>query len=107
MRIVAEHALDLSYSDEKVRARIYEPVLEPDGSTWTSVIEIGAPFSCRHWACGASSLQALILAMKHLSIRLYAVDGYRERKLGWKGQFGGDLGLPAVEVFLNDAPYPF
>lgn len=107
MRIVAEHALDLSYSDEKVWARIYEPVLDPDGSTWASAIEISAPLSRRHSVCGASSLQALILAMKVLSIELYAVHGYREKKLGWKGQFGGDLGLPAVDVFLNDAPYQF
>lgn len=42
-----------------------------------------------------------------MSIILYASTVYRDKELGWNGQFGGDLGLPAVDVFLNAAPYPF
>ena len=42
-----------------------------------------------------------------LSITLYASGFYRRKELGWNGRFGGDLGVPAVEVFLDEAPYPF
>jgi hypothetical protein len=106
MQIVAEQAFDLSYSEEKVRARIFEPVLEPDG-VWASLVEIDAPLNVRMAAYGENSLQALTLAVKLLSIKLYSVGGYEAKMLGWKGEFGGDLGVPAPNDYLDFAPYPF
>jgi hypothetical protein len=107
VRVVAEQVFDLSFSDEKVCARLYEPVLEPDGCTWSCRVELDERFAGPPKAYGATSLQALELGLKMLSIILYASTVYRRKELGWNGQFGGDLGVPAVSVFLNDAPYPF
>lgn len=106
MQVVAEQAFDLSFSDEKVWARVYKPVLEPDG-VWASLVEIDAPFNFQMSAYGENSLQALTLAVKLMSITLYSAGGYRNKKLGWKGQFGGDLGVPAPHGYLDFAPYPF
>jgi hypothetical protein len=106
-RVVAEQALDLLNTEQKVRARLYEPVLEADGYTWSCRFEIDGRSSGLEQAYGATSLQALLLGLKLLSITLYASHVYRWRELGLNGQFGGDLGVPAVEAFLDDAPYPF
>ena len=106
MQVVAEQAFDIFESDGKMRARIYEPVQEPDG-VWASLVEIDAPMNRRMSAYGAHSLQALTLAVKMLSSMLYSVGGYRSKHLGWKGEFGGDLGVPAPHSYLDFAPYPF
>lgn len=106
MRVVGEHEFDLLHSDAKVRARVYEPVPEAGGS-WTSYVVIDAPFSCSWEAGGATSLEALIAELRILSILVYSAKGYERGKLGWKGTFGGDLGLPATHLFLDVAPYPF
>lgn len=106
MQVVAERAFDLSFSDEKVWARIYEPVQESDG-VWASLVEIDAPFNFSLSAYGEDSLQALTLAVKLLSSKLYSAGGYANGKLGWKGVFGGDLGVPAPGSYLDFAPYPF
>lgn len=107
MRVVAEQAFDLSFSDEKVWARLYEPVLEPDGCTWSCRVELDKRFGGPPKAYGGSSLQALELGVKMLSIILYSSTVYRRKDLGFNGRFGGDLGVPAVDVFLDEAPYPF
>lgn len=107
MTVVAEHLLDLSFSDEKVRARIHEPV-QVSSDVWTSLIEIGPPFNYRLDVYGEDSLQALTLAVSVVSITLYSAGGYRYAKeLGWNGVFGGDLGLPAPESYQDFAPYRF
>lgn len=85
---------------------MFEPVLESDGS-WISYVVIDAPFACSWPAGGTTSLQALISALKILSILVYSAEGYKQGKLGWKGEFSGDLGLPAMHLFQDDAPYPF
>jgi hypothetical protein len=55
----------------------------------------------------ASSLQALVLAIKTLSAYLYGSDLYKRDELGIHGKFGGDLSIPATRLFLEAAPYPF
>lgn len=106
MPVVADQTFDLSFTDEKVVARIYEPVREPDG-VWASLVEIDAPFDFSLSAYGENSLQALTLAVKMLSSTLYSAGGYANKKLGWNGEFGGDLGVPAPGSYLDFAPYPF
>lgn len=106
MQVVAEQAFDISDPDGRMGARIYAPVLEPEG-VWASLVEIDAPMNVRMSAYGAHSLQALTLAVKLLSIKLYSVGGYANKHLGWKGAFGGDLGVPAPENYHEFAPYPF
>jgi len=107
MKVVAEHTFDLRNADEPVRARIYEPAPEPDGNSWTAWVEIDAPFACRWPAGGVSNLQALIMALKLLSILVYGAQGYRDGKLGRSGRFGGDLGFPAFHLYLDESPFPF
>lgn len=106
MQIVAEQTFDIYNSDEKMRAWIYARMQEPDG-VWASLVEIDAPMNVRMSAYGEDSLQALTLAVKLMSIKLYSVGGYREKLLGWNGVFGGDLGVPAPGSYLDFAPYPF
>lgn len=105
--MVAEESFDLADADRKVGARLYEPVLEPDGRSWTAWVEIDAPFSCRRPAGGETSLEALVMGLRLLSILLYGAEGYRLGKLGRNGAFGGSLGLPAYHLYLEEAPYPF
>ena len=70
-------------------------------------MEIDSPFSCRWPAGGVTSLQALVMALRLLSILVYGAEGYREGMLGRAGRFGADLGLPAYHLYLNEAPYQF
>ena len=82
-------------------------MLDPDDGTWTAHVEIDAPFSCCWPAGGDTSLEALAMALRLLSILLYGAEGYRQGKLGRAGRFGADLGLPAYHLYLNEAPYRF
>ncbi len=107
MRVVAEQTFDRSFSDEKIRARLYEPVLDEDGFTWTCRIEIDGRHEGPQASYGATSLQALELGVKMLSIILYSSPIYRRKELGFDGEFGGYLGVPAVNAFLREAPFPF
>lgn len=106
MQVIAEQSFEISGADEKMWARIYAPVQEPDG-VWASLVEIDAPMNRRMSAYGEDSLQALTLAVSMLSSMLYSVEGYRNKHLGWRGVFGGDLGVPAPHSYLDFAPYPF
>ncbi len=45
--------------------------------------------------------------MRTLSAYLYGSDLYKRGELGVHGEFGGNLSIPAMHLFLNDAPYPF
>ena len=87
MRVVAEHALDLRDSDQAVRARVYEPVREPDGDSWTAWVEIGAPFSCRWPAGGVTDLQALIMALR-LCSQSWSTAPRAIRKGSWAATAG-------------------
>lgn len=107
MRVFAEQAFDLSDSGEKCGVRVYEPLLEPDGFTWFCLVEMDEPFFRRAPMYGASSLQAVTLSLKLLSMWLYSSEQYGRQEIGWNGQFGGDLGLPAIHQYLDIAPYPF
>lgn len=95
MQVVAEQAFDIRGSDEKMRARIYEPAQEPDG-VWASLVEIDAPMNRRMSVYGEHSLQALTLAVTILSSMLYSVEGYRSKHLGWRGSFG-----PAISISMS------
>lgn len=87
-------------------ARIYEPQVDPDG-VWACFAHIDEPLSWHAPAYGGSALEAVTLALKLLSMWLYSSAEYARKEIGWKGQFGGDLGLPAIHQYLDIAPYPF
>lgn len=106
MRVFAEQVFDLAGSKRKMVARIYEPQVEPDG-VWTCLAEIDEPLSWRAPMYGGSSLQAVTLALKLLSMWLYSSEAYARKEIGWRGRFGEDLGLPAIHQHLDEAPYPF
>jgi len=103
MTIIAELALDFADSGDAVPVRLFAP--EKRERSWVCRYEIADPID--HCLDGESSLQALALAMKALSAALYGSAAYSSGKLGLYGQFGGYLGIPAPNVFLDEAPYPF
>lgn len=101
-RVIAQHALDLSYSDRKVWATVYEPVLAPDGYTWGCRITVGEPFDIDLTFYQVTGFLALMASLRILSMELY-----RKKELGFKDKFGGDLGIPAVKYSSHVAPYSF
>jgi hypothetical protein len=107
MKIVAEQAFDLSYCDQKVWARIYEPFLKPDGVTWACRIDVGEPVGAGHLVCGETSLQALSDALRYLTVHLYTSRLWENKQLGAHGVFGGDLGIPAMNYAHLKGRFPF
>ena len=45
--------------------------------------------------------------LKSLSSNLYGSEVYSCGQLGIYGEFGGDLTIPATNLFLDIAPFPF
>jgi hypothetical protein len=105
MTAIAELTLDLVGASEGVSVRLFAP--ERSEKHWACRFEIGPPFAYGREIYGESSLQALALALKGLSATLYGSAEYRAGKLGVYGEFKGYLGVPAPNVFLGEAPYPF
>jgi hypothetical protein len=107
MRLIAEEAYDLSYTQDKMRVRLYEPEKDLEHDTWFCSFQIDEPFNVDRKIYGASSLQALCLALQTLSANLYGSTLYKNKELGVDGVFGGNLFIPASHMFLDRAPYPF
>ena len=107
MAVIAEQWLDQLGSDEKVAVRLHAPYHSKERKSWVCRFEIGDPVDYALDICGESGLQALALALKALSASLYSSDLYRRGALGPFGAFGGYLGIPAPQVFLDEAPFPF
>ena len=87
--------------------RIFQPKRDPEHQAWTCVFEIDEPIEVRREIHGESSVQALVLALKTASAYLYGSGLYKNKQIGIYGEFGGRLPLPATEMFLDIAPYPF
>lgn len=107
MAPIAEVAFDLSYTEEKMWARIYPPEQQATREEWSCSFEIDAPISIQRTIYGVSSLQALVLALKTMALHIYGSDAYRAQQLGIDGEFGGNLSIPAPAVLLDIAPFPF
>lgn len=107
MIVIAELPLELAGSKEHLTARLFAPEKLDDGPGWRCRYEIGEPIGCGRDIYGEWSLQALSLAIKNLSSDLYGSDEYKDGRLGVAGEYGGYLGIPAPNVFLDQAPYPF
>lgn len=71
MTPIAEIALDLSYTDTKVWARVYAPARTASDEEWSCSFEISEPLAVERTIYGGSSLQALMLALKTMSSYLY------------------------------------
>jgi hypothetical protein len=104
---IAAVEFDLSYTIAKMGVRLFAPTWNAEDGLWSCVFEIDDPINLEREIFGASSLQALILAIKTLSAYLYGSDLYKRAELGIHGKFGGDLFIPATQPFLEAAPYPF
>lgn len=104
---IATTDLDLSYTTEKMAVRVFAPERNTELSTWSCTFEIGDPINVKREIHGVSTLQALFLAMKTLSVYLYGSDLYKKGELGIHGKFGGSLSIPAPKELLATAPYPF
>ncbi len=107
MSPIAEIALDLSYTDTKVWARVYAPMRAASDEEWSCSFEISEPLAIERTIYGGSSLQALMLALKAMSSYLYGSEAYEKKQLGIGGEFGGNLSIPAPSIFLDAAPFPF
>lgn len=107
MAEIAAFELDLSYTAEKVSVRLFAPEWDEEQKTWACKFEISEPIKMERSIYGVSSLQALILGAKTLSAYLYGSDLYKNGELGIYGQFGGSLSIPAPQVMLDRAPFPF
>jgi len=104
---IAEVVFDLSYTEDKMGARVYLPEREQTSEDWSCSFEIDGPISVRRTIFGVSSLQALMLALKTMAAYLYGSDLYKRGELGIYGRFGGSLSIPAPKEMLDIAPYPF
>ena len=105
MTVIAEQGLDRQGSDEKVMVRLHAPYASEARKCWVCRFEIGEPVAHAMDIYGETGLQAL--ALSSLSAALYGSDLYRRGGLGAFGAFGGYLGVPAPQVFLDEGPYPF
>lgn len=106
MTLIAELELELSYSEQRMGVRLHGPERERD-DLWFCRFEIDEPLAMDRKIYGVSTMQALVLALKTISINLYGSDLYKRGELGLHGDFGGDLSIPAHSVFLENAPFPF
>jgi hypothetical protein len=104
---IAEVVFDLSYSDEKMGARIFAPERVQSSEDWSCTFEIDAPVAVRRTIYGVSSMQALMLGLKTMSAYLYGSEAYQNKHVGIYGEFGGDLSVPAPSILLDIAPFPF
>jgi hypothetical protein len=107
MSEIAAVEFDLSYTAAKMGVRVFAPEWNAELEMWSCTFEIDDPIALRRDIRGISSLQALLLAMKTLSAYLYGSDLYKRGELGVYGQFGGSLSIPAPQVLLDSAPFPF
>lgn len=107
MTVIAEHSLDISGAHEKGIVRVYAPRQHDGAGAWICRFEIDGGIEAALNVEGETSLQALSLALKGLAAVLYGSDLYRSGRLGLFGDFGGYLGVPAPNVFLDEAPFPF
>lgn len=107
MNVIADLDLDLADTSDKVTVKLFAPEVREKTQSWVCHFEIGEPISKSLDVHGASSLQAIALALKGISAILYSTDLYRSGKLGVFGEFGGYLSIPAPNFFLDEAPYPF
>jgi hypothetical protein len=107
MRPIAEIAFDLAHTPDKMAVRLYAPEPVPESEEWACRFEIDEPLALRRTVYGVCSFQALVLALKSLSANLYGSDYYLKGELGLDGEFGGNLSIPAPQIFLDRAPYPF
>jgi len=107
MLLIAELEFDLSYSEKKMSLRIFQPTRNLELGTWTCAFEIDDPLGVRREIHGESSFQSLMLCLKTASAYLYGSQIYKDGQVGVYGTFGGNLIIPATEVFLEAAPYPF
>lgn len=105
--VIAELALDIADTDEKVIVQLFAAERFIETNSWACRFQIGSPISKSLTVHGVSSLQAVALALKGISATLYSTDLYRTGQLGVYGEFGGDLTIPAPNLFLDIAPYPF
>lgn len=104
--IAAEDAFDLAGTSQKLRVCVYAPVLV-ERSTWACRVQTGAPIDRDRPTHGEGPLQALVLGLCVLAVNLYASDLWRQGQLGWRGAWGGYLGLPSPTSYLDFADYPF
>jgi hypothetical protein len=104
---IAEEALDLAGTEQKMWVRMLAPVLSSDGRTWACAYTIDAPISVEGQGTGETSLLAVVEALRSVSRALYGSGEYKSKQIGVEGVFGRQLTPPATSDMLDIAPHPF
>ena len=96
MQVIAER--HLGYRDDAGTERMLVlqlglPEQDPDG-TWRCAYRLGEPYDEDGAACGEDSLQALLMALKVLGIKVQHPPAPLRGRLTWLGM--PDLGLPVL-----------
>lgn len=107
MRRVAEQAVTLWPRRDRYWVRIHAPKLDARCQSWRCRVENPVWWDEPKRGSGATALQALSLSLARLSIELYATAQYDMGEPRAEGAANGDLGMPATEIYLDRAPYPF
>lgn len=97
MPVIAAQVLDIKDAPEKVMVRLLAPLHIEREDSWICRFEVEGGIEAGLNVTGETALQALALAMKGLASVLYSSDLYRSGRLGFPGDFGGHLGLPAPQ----------
>lgn len=78
-----------------------------EGLVWACHIDIDEPVGGGHLVYGTTSLQALLDALRRLTMHLYTSDVWKDKKLGVRDVYGGDLWFPAMQYPGAIVFYPF
>ncbi len=86
----------LEFGSVGVVITITNPVVDESGENYVCTASVvGGGSDDRHDIFGVDSLQCLVLALRHLSSRLYGSEMYKSGHLLWEaGMDKSDLGLP-------------
>lgn len=101
MPVIAAQLLDIKDAAETVTVRLLAPLHIEREDNWICRFEVEGGIEASLNVTGETGLQALSLAMKGLASVLYGSELYRSGRLGFGGVFGGDLGLPVPQAFLE------
>jgi hypothetical protein len=104
---IAELKIDVKGARAPMRFAIYKPRWIKRMNAWGCRITFGKPFDTSMMSYGEDSTQALVHALKTASVSLYSSRLYKQKKLGLYGEYGRELGIPALHMLLDIAPYPF
>ena len=104
---IAELSIEVKGARSPMKFAIHKPRWIKRMNAWGCRVTFSRPFEISTMIYGENSTQALVLALKFASVSLYSSRLYKQKKLGLYGEYGRELGIPALRTLLDIAPYPF